>query len=177
MKKIVIGMLLVFFAYNIQAQDFYNLQANTIDGKTYKFEELKGKKVLIVNTASKCGYTKQYADLQKLYEKYKNDGFVILGFPANDFMKQEPGSNEEIKEFCSLNYGVSFPMMSKISVKGKEMHPVYQWLTSKESNGFEDSKVKWNFQKYFIDEDGKLVAYFQSATKPFDDEIIKLIEN
>jgi glutathione peroxidase len=92
-------------------------------------------------------------------------------------MKQEPGSNEEIKEFCSLNYGVSFPMMSKISVKGKEMHPVYQWLTSKESNGFEDSKVKWNFQKYFIDEDGKLVAYFQSATKPFDDEIIKLIEN
>jgi len=177
MKNILFTMLFLLAAYVINAQGFYELEAKTIDGKTFSFEELKGKKVLIVNTASKCGYTPQYEDLQKLYEEYKNKNFVILGFPANDFLKQEPGSNSEIEMFCSLNYGVSFPMMEKISVKGKDMHPVYKWLTDKDKNGLEDSKVKWNFQKYFIDENGKLITHFQPSIKPFDDEIIKLIAN
>ena len=177
MKQIIFSILFVIFAYTIQAQSFYELEAETIDGKAFKFEELKGKKVMIVNTASKCGYTPQYEDLQKLYEKYKDDDFIIIGFPANNFMKQEPGTNNEIKEFCSLNYGVTFPMMAKISVKGKDIHPVYQWLTKKDKNGIEDSKVKWNFQKYLINEDGQYKAYFQPGIKPFDDKIIKLIEN
>ena len=135
-----------------------------------------GKKVMIVNVASKCGYTPQYADLEKLYETYKDKNFVILGFPANDFLEQERGTNEEIKSFCTLNYGVTFPMMAKITVKGDAMSPVYQWLTMKAKNGVSDSKIKWNFQKYIIDENGHLMAYFDPATKPFDEAIIKLIE-
>ncbi len=159
----------------INAQSFYDLEAKTIDGKTFKFEQLKGKKVMIVNTASKCGYTPQYADLEKLYEAYKDSNFVIIGFPANDFLRQEPGTNEEIKSFCTLNYGVTFPMMAKIHVKGKEIHPVYRWLTKKEKNGVLDSKIKWNFQKYIIDENGKLLNVFYSKTKPFDKAILELL--
>ena len=125
MKYFIITITFVFTVFIIEAQSFYDLEAETIDGSQFKFELLKGKKVLIVNTASKCGYTPQYKDLQKLFEKYKDDNFVIIGFPANDFLKQEPGTNEEIVEFCQKNYGVSFQMMSKIHVKGKEIHPVY----------------------------------------------------
>jgi glutathione peroxidase len=133
---------------------------------------LEGKKVLIVNTASKCGFTPQYEGLQELYTKYGGEDFVIIGFPANDFLKQEPGTNEEIREFCTLNYGVSFPMMAKISVKGKDMHPLYQWLTRKELNGYRDSKVKWNFQKYLVDEKGRLVGMYPPKTKPLSEEMI-----
>ncbi len=169
--------LAILFAFNLgEAQSFYDLKAKTIDGQLFNFESLKGKTVLIVNTASKCGYTNQYEDLQKLYETYKDKGFVILGFPANNFLKQEPGSDEEINMFCTLNYGVSFPMMSKITVKGDDMHPVYMWLTKKQLNGVSDSKVKWNFQKYMIDKEGNLVNYFSPSTKPFDEGIVNLIK-
>lgn len=158
-----------------QAQSFYALKATTIEGKEFNFSELKGKKVLIVNTASKCGYTPQYEDLEKLYKMYKDKNFVIIGFPANNFAFQEPGSNKTIQEFCSKNYGVTFPMMEKIDVKGKDMHSVYKWLTDKALNGKLDSSVKWNFQKYLIDEQGNLVDVLYSSTKPMDDKIINWI--
>ena len=174
--KLFISLLISFAFLSTQAQSFYDLEAETIDGKLFKFEQLKGKKVLIVNTASKCGYTPQYEDLQRLYEKYKDDSFVIIGFPSNDFLKQEPGTNEEIVEFCRKNYGVTFQMMSKIHVKGKEIHSVYQWLTEKEKNNIADSKVKWNFQKYLIDESGNFISVHSSKTKPFDEAILKFID-
>src|SRR5690606_35049830 len=120
-------------------QDIYGFQVETLQGETFDLGSLKGKKVMIVNTASKCGLTRQYEQLQELYQRYQTDGFVILGFPANNFAGQEPGSNEEIEEFCKANYGVSFPMMAKISVKGEDMHPLYKFLTQKERNGFQDS--------------------------------------
>lgn len=159
-----------------QAKGFYDFTVKTLNGTDYSLSQLKGKKVLVVNTASKCGLTPQYEDLQKLYEKYGDEKFVIVGFPANDFLKQEPGTNEEIKQFCSINYGVTFPMMSKISVKGDEIHPLYKWLTSKKLNGFEDSKVKWNFQKYMIDENGNLVGVVDPKDKPFSNQIVNWIE-
>lgn len=175
--KYIITLTIIFFAISsIKAQSFYELESETIDGELFKFEQLKGKIVMIVNTASKCGYTPQFEDLQKLYDKYKDKDFVILGFPSNDFLKQDPGTNEEIKSFCTKNYGVTFQMMSKIKVKGKNMHLVYQWLTKKEKNGFEDSKIKWNFQKYIIDKNGKLIGSFKTKIKPFDERIINLID-
>ena len=154
----------------------YQYSAKDIDGNDFEMSELEGKKVLIVNTASKCGFTPQYEQLEEIYQKYKDDNFTIIGFPANNFMSQEPGSNEDIKEFCSLNYGVSFPMMSKISVKGDDMHPLYQYLTQKDQNGVLDNEVKWNFQKYLINEDGTLAHVFYSKTLPNDEEIIRWIE-
>jgi glutathione peroxidase len=167
MKKISSLIAIILCAFTINAQhSFYDLTATTIDGKEFKFSELKGKKVLIVNTASKCGYTPQYEDLEALYKTYKDKNLVIIGFPANNFMKQEPGSNSEIKEFCTKNYGVSFMMMEKISVKGDDMHLVYQWLTQKAKNSKMDSAVKWNFQKYMIDEKGELVDVAYSNEKP-----------
>lgn len=154
----------------------YQYSVQDIDGNDFKMSELEGKKVMIVNTASKCGFTPQYEQLEEIYQKYKDDNFTIIGFPANNFMSQEPGSNEEIKEFCSLNYGVTFPMMSKISVKGDDMHPLYQYLTQKDQNGVLDNEVKWNFQKYLINEDGTLAHVFYSKTLPNDEEIIRWIE-
>jgi len=161
-----------------EKQTFYQyLEANpdakvrSIDGKEYDYSQLKGKKVLIVNTASECGYTPQYEDLQKLYDTYK-DKLVVLGFPANNFGGQEPGSNEEIKQFCSTKFNVSFPMFEKISVLGDDMAPIYKWLTSKDLNGWNDQQPKWNFNKYLIDEDGNLVKYYSSAVKPMSDEIV-----
>jgi glutathione peroxidase len=130
---------------------------------------------MIVNTASKCGLTPQYEQLEAVYQTYKDSNFTIIGFPANNFMGQEPGSNEEIAEFCLKNYGVSFPMMSKISVKGKDMHELYQFLTESDLNGLEDNDVKWNFQKYLIDEEGKLVKVINPTTLPDDQEIIDWI--
>jgi len=159
-----------------QNDSFYDLKAISIDGETFNFSDLKGKKTLIVNTASKCGYTPQYEDLEKLYKKYGGDNFTIIGFPANNFLKQEPGTDEEIKEFCKLNYGVTFQMMSKISVKGDDMHPVYKWLTEKSKNGVMDSKVSWNFQKYMIDENGILVDFAKPKEKPMSPKIINWIE-
>jgi len=142
----------------ISAQtSFYDFTVKDIDGNDFSFSQLKGKNVLIVNTASKCGFTPQYAELEKFYRENKDKDCIIIGFPANNFLWPEPGTNEEIKSFCQLNYGVTFPMMSKISVKGNDMHPVYKWLTSKDLNGSLDSEVKWNFQKYLIGKDGKLL--------------------
>ena len=155
---------------------FHDFKVIDIEGHEFDMASLKGKKVLVVNTASKCGLTPQYEALQALYEKYGGAYFTIIGFPANNFLGQEPGSNEEIVEFCQRNYGVTFPMMTKISVKGKDMAPIYQWLTRKDKNGVMDSSVAWNFQKYLIDENGRLVDVVSPKTKPDDPRIINWIE-
>uniref|UniRef100_UPI00158824F0 glutathione peroxidase n=1 Tax=Thermophagus xiamenensis TaxID=385682 RepID=UPI00158824F0 len=154
---------------------FYDFKVKTLNGETFDFSQLKGKKVMIVNTASKCGFTPQYEQLQEIYQQYQNEGFIILGFPANNFNNQEPGTAEEISEFCQINFGVTFPMMAKISVKGDDQHPLYQWLTKKELNGVLDSKVKWNFQKYLIGRTGKIEKVIPPRTKPNDPEIIQWI--
>lgn len=156
--------------------DIYGFKVTDLYGDDFDFAELKGKKILIVNTASKCGLTPQYKDLQVLYDKYKDQNFIIVGFPANDFMSQEPGTNQEIAEFCELNYGVTFPMMSKISVKGNDMAPIYKFLTQESQNGYSDSEVEWNFQKYLINENGQLEKVVGPRILPTDDEIIKWIE-
>ncbi len=168
-------MLITMTANTETYKTLYDFKVTGLDGKEFDMAQLKGKKVLIVNTASKCGNTPQYEGLQELYEKYGNDDFVIIGFPANNFLSQEPGTDEEIREFCTINYGVTFPMMSKISVKGKDMHPVYQWLTRKDLNGYKDSSVKWNFQKYMVDEAGRVVGVASPKTKPLSDEIVSWI--
>ena len=160
----------------IAQTSFYDFKVKTLEGEDFDLASLKGKKVLVVNTASKCGYTPQYEDLEALYEEFGGDDFVVIGFPANNFMKQEPGTNEEIREFCTKNYGVTFPMMAKISVKGDDIHPLYQWLTAKDLNGVMDSKVKWNFQKYLIDEKGTLVDVAYSKEKPMSEKIVDWVE-
>lgn len=155
-----------------QSSGFYDFKIKTLEGETFDFSTLKGKKVMVVNTASKCGFTPQYKDLEALYREFGGDNFVIIGFPANNFMNQEPGTAEEIRDFCTKNYGVSFPMMEKISVKGKDMHPLYQWLTQKSKNGVMDSEVKWNFQKYLIDENGNLKEVLYSKEKPRSENVL-----
>jgi glutathione peroxidase len=149
----------------------YSIPVTTLDGKETTLEQYRGKKILIVNVASECGYTPQYAELQRLYEQY-SDRLVVLGFPSNDFGGQEPGTNEQIKSFCTKNYGVTFPMFSKISVKGEKMHPLYQWLTDPEKNGWNRQPPVWNFNKYLIDENGELTDYFPSRVKPMDELIL-----
>ena len=178
MKTFVLMMISLLFTVSLEAQNksFYDFTVKTIDGKDFPLSSLKGKKVLVVNVASKCGLTPQYAQLEKLYEKYKDKDFVIIGFPANNFMGQEPGSNEEIAQFCSLNYDVTFPMMAKISVKGKEIAPLYQWLTEKKLNGKEDASVQWNFQKFMIDENGNWVGFASPKESPFSEKIVTWIE-
>ena len=181
MKIIAMMALSTLFFWNSEMnaqskQTIYQFKVEDLSGKTFDFASLKGKKILVVNTASKCGYTPQYKDLEALYKKYKNQNFVIIGFPANNFGQQEPGTNKEIATFCELNYGVSFPMMSKISVKGKDMHPLYQYLTQKSKNGLKDSEVEWNFQKYLINEKGELEKVLLSAVKPTDAEIVNWIK-
>lgn len=153
-------------------QTIYEFKVTDLYGKEFDFSTLKGKKILIVNTASECGLTPQYKDLEAIYEKYKDLNFVIVGFPANNFGSQEPGSNEEIAKFCEKNYGVTFPMMNKISVKGKDIHEIYQYLTEKSRNGLQDSQVEWNFQKYLINEEGKLVKVLSPRVLPTDTEIV-----
>jgi len=160
-----------------QVEDIYQFKVKTLTDEDFDFSTLKGKKVMIVNTASKCGLTPQYKDLQSLYDTYKKENFMIVGFPANNFAKQEPGTNAEIAEFCELNYGVNFPMMAKISVKGEDMHPMYQFLTQKSKNGFEDSEVSWNFQKYLIDEKGHLIKVIPPKTLPTDESIVNWIKS
>ena len=160
-----------------QTKTFHDFKAKTISGEELDLSSLKGKKVLVVNTASKCGLTPQYEELESLYKEFGGDDFTIIGFPANNFLSQEPGTDEEIKEFCQVNYGVTFQMMSKISVKGKDIHPIYQWLTEEELNGVEDSKVSWNFQKYMIDEEGRLVGHFSPKTSPRSEEIVNWIKS
>ena len=154
----------------IQKKSIYDFKVEGLNGDTIDFARFKGKKILIVNTASKCGFTPQYKGLEELYEKYK-DRLVIVGFPANNFFSQEPGSNETISEFCKKNYGVSFPMAAKISVKGQHIAPIYQWLCSKEENGVMDAKISWNFNKFLLNEDGIIIAKFNSKTTPMSEEI------
>ena len=161
---------------NTMDQTIYQFKVKDIEGNSFDFENLRGKKIMIVNTASKCGLTGQYKGLQKLYDRYKHSGFVIVGFPANDFLWQEPGSNKEIAAFCEKNYGVTFPMMSKIKVKGSEMHPLYQFLTQVRKNGQKSSTVSWNFQKYLIGIDGQLSKIISPRTVPMSEEVINWIE-
>lgn len=155
----------------------YDFKVTDIEGNLYDLATLKGKKVMIVNVASKCGNTPQYADLEKLYQQYKDENFIIIGFPANNFLGQEPGTNEEIKRFCMTNYGVTFPMMSKISVKGEDMAPIYRWLTQKSENGKFDAEVQWNFQKFLIDEKGNVVDYIFPKESILSEKIKKWIES
>ena len=156
---------------------FYDLSCNTLEGETFDFESLIGKKVLIVNTASECGFTPQYEGLQKLHEQYGGDGFVILGFPCNDFGKQESGTSEEIGAFCSKNFGVTFQMMEKVSVKGSNTHSVYKWLLNESENGVSNHNVRWNYHKFLIDENGALVASLRSGVNPDDKRVINFLNN
>lgn len=153
---------------------FHDIKINTLQGKELNFKEFLGKKILIVNVASKCGFTPQYKELEQLHKEYQN-ALVVIGVPCNQFGGQEPGSADEISEFCSLNYGVSFPITEKIKVKGSEKHPLYGFLTDKKLNGKKNSSVKWNFQKYLIDENGCLIDYWYSITKPKSKKILQYL--
>ncbi|MEO6135753.1 MAG: glutathione peroxidase [Ginsengibacter sp.] len=155
----------------MKPETVYQFKVPSLDGGTIDFSTFKGKKILIVNTASKCGYTPQYTDLEKLYKEYGKE-LVIVGFPANNFGGQEPGTSEEIKTFCTQNYGVTFPMAAKVSVKGDDIAPIYKWLTSKSENGVMDAEIIWNFTKFLLDENGVLIAKFDSKVKPMDDDIL-----
>ena len=155
-------------------KSFYELEAISIDGEKISFDQYKNKKILIVNVASKCGYTYQYEGLQKLQDIYQ-DKVIVLGFPANDFFNQESGSNEEIEEFCETNYGITFPMFEKTTTKGKKQSPIYQWLTNKDFNGWNAQRPTWNFCKYLVNEQGKLVGFFDSKVKPLSEEITSLL--
>jgi glutathione peroxidase len=158
------------------ASNVLDFTLNSIDGKPAPLSQYHGKVVLIVNVASRCGFTPQYTGLEKIYEKYKDQGFVILGFPANNFGAQEPGTNEEIKTFCSSKYSVTFPMYSKISVKGADINPLYQFLTDKQTNPASAGDIKWNFTKFLVGKDGKVIARFESAVTPESPEVTGAIE-
>ncbi len=176
--KITIIMALFTFLGNAQVvnpnKSIYDIKIEGIDGGTIDLNQYRGKKILFVNVASKCGFTKQYEGLQELSEKY-DDKLVVIGLPCNQFGGQEPGQNNEIKSFCKLNFGVDFPLTDKIDVKGDNQHALYQWLTKKENNGKVNSSVKWNFQKYLVDENGRLIDFFYSTTTPMSTKITKLI--
>jgi glutathione peroxidase len=175
MKTIRLSLVLFLAMVSItafsQKTGFYDFKVKTLEGKEFDFASLRGKKVMIVNTASKCGNTPQYKDLETLYVN-NSDNLVIIGFPANNFAGQEPGSATDIRKFCTDNYGITFPMMEKISVKGDDMAPLYKWLTSKNENGVMDSEVKWNFQKYLIDENGKLSEVLDPKENPSSDKVL-----
>jgi glutathione peroxidase len=187
MKTVVIVLSLVaawWLFQSMKAQpaqggaiSFYDFKVKTLEGDDFDFSSLRGKKVMLVNVASKCGLTPQYEDLEALYKSYGGDAFEIIAFPANNFGKQEPGTHEEIAQFCERNYGVSFPLMEKISVKGDDQHPVYQWLTNKEQNGMKSVSVKWNFQKFLIDEEGRWVDYLLPTTSPQSKKVIEWLSN
>jgi len=177
MKKLfsifAIGILSAFTVLPISS--IHQFKVKSIDGGIIDFSKFKGKKILVVNVASQCGYTRQYAGLEKLYESHK-EKLVIVGFPANNFGSQEPGTDPEIVQFCKARFGVTFPMASKISVKGNDVAPIYQWLTSREKNGVLDATIGWNFNKFLLDENGKLLAYFPSNTEPDSEEIVKYLK-
>ena len=180
MKSLILSLFVImtfaFVSSEGSGNSIHKFKVKDLYGNDFDFSTLKGKKIMVVNTASKCGLTPQYEQLEALYEKYKGQNFVIIGFPANDFMSQEPGTNSEIAEFCKKNYGVSFPMMDKVVVKGKDKCEVYKFLTEKSLNGVEESSVKWNFQKYLLNEEGVLVKVISPTTLPNDDSIIEWIE-
>lgn len=170
-------MKLAFIAFllsSLIAASIYEFKVEGLEGGSIDFSKFKGKKIMIVNTASKCGNTPQYKELEELYEKYK-DKLVIVGFPANNFGGQEPGSNEEIKEFCTKNYGVTFPMASKVSVKGDDIAPIYKYLTDEAKKLGVEDPVKWNFTKFLLDENGKLIAVIHNKTKPMSEEVLKYL--
>jgi glutathione peroxidase len=169
---LTLAAMTIALASSAQTKSFYDFKVQTLDGAEFDFASLKGKKVMIVNTASKCGYTPQYTNLEKLYKEKGGKDFVIIGFPANNFAGQEPGSNKEIADFCQKNYGVTFPMMGKVSVKGSDQHALYQWLTQKAQNGVGDAKVGWNFHKFLIDENGKWVKSLSSNVDPMSAEVL-----
>ncbi|MNE28110.1 hypothetical protein D3C80_1215400 [compost metagenome] len=158
-------------------ETIYQFKVEDLSGDTFDFASLKGKKIMIVNTASKCGLTPQYKDLEAVYKEYKDKGFVIVGFPANNFASQEPGTAKEIETFCQQNYGVTFPMMNKVSVKGSDICEVYKFLTEKSRNGLQDSEVEWNFQKYLINEKGELVKVIKPKTLVTEPEVINWIKS
>jgi glutathione peroxidase len=170
------AVILPAVAQSAAGTSIYSFTVKSIDGKSFSLKELQGKKIMIVNTASKCGFTPQYEQLESLYKEFGGEKFVIIGFPANNFMAQEPGTNSEIQEFCTSKFGVTFPMMAKISVKGEDMDPLYKWLTDKKLNGVSDSEVKWNFQKFLIDESGHLVSVIPPKESPLSDQIIKWLK-
>ena len=178
MKKILFILMAFFGLFSSQAQQaksIHSFKVKALDGKTIDFSKFKGKKILIVNTASECGFTSQYEGLQKLYETYK-DQLVIVGFPANNFGGQEPGSNQEIGAFCEKNFGVTFPMAAKVSVKGEDTAPIFKFLTEKDLNGVKNTTILWNFTKFLIDEDGNLIDSFISTTKPTSESITKYLK-
>ena len=179
LKKTLITLLSIMtLTLNSQTSvgnSIHQFKVADIYGNIFDFSQLKGKKVMIVNTASKCGLTYQYEALQKLYSQYKDLNFVIVGFPSNDFLWQEPGSNDEIIDFCEQNYGVTFPMMSKITVKGTKKHPIYQFLTQKSKNNYKDSRVTWNFQKYLVNKQGRVEKIISPRTRPDSEEIVSWI--
>tara|TARA_B100001996_G_C18662403_1_gene593583 strand:+ start:1751 stop:2320 length:570 start_codon:yes stop_codon:yes gene_type:complete len=179
-------VFLIFFLVNCNLfsqekikmdNSIYKFKVQDISGNIFDFSTLKGKKIMIVNTASNCGLTNQYEKLEFLYKKYSSNNFIIVGFPANNFLSQEPGSNEEIAIFCKKNYGVTFPIMSKISVKGNDMHPIYEFLTNKDLNGVINSSVKWNFQKYLINPNGELYLVISPWISPDDNKIVNWINS
>ncbi len=159
-----------------RAKSVYDFTLKDSKGRDVKLEEFRGRVVMLVNVASKCGYTPQYEGLQKIYERYKDRGFTVLGFPANNFGAQEPGTNEEIQEFCRINYGVTFPIFAKISVKGDDRHPLYKYLTERETNPDFAGQIKWNFNKFLVGRDGRILARFDSADKPEDARVTQAIE-
>jgi glutathione peroxidase len=173
--KILATLLFVMTSLLGTAQSIHSFKVKGIDGKQIDFASFKGKKILVVNTASKCGYTPQYEALEKVYKQYK-DKLVIIGFPCNQFGGQEPGTNEEIASFCQKNYGVTFPLADKIDVKGSNTAPIYQWLTQKAKNGLVDATISWNFNKFLMNEDGKMIAYFPSNVKPDSEEILSRLK-
>ena len=191
MKKhlIVVIVMLVIFAViaetsfskenqkDLKMKSIFDFTVKDIDGNDVKLEQFKGNVIMIVNVASKCGFTPQYEGLQKIYSQYKDSGFVILGFPANNFLSQEPGTNEEIRQFCTINYSVKFPMFSKISVKVKGIAPLYKYLTEKKTNPEFSGKISWNFNKFLFDREGNIVARFGSRAKPESQNVIQAIEN
>lgn len=177
MKALIFSFSLFSMTFLSADQTIYQFSLPDINGDEVSLTEFKGKVILMVNVASKCGLTPQYEDLQKLYDQKKDGGLVILGFPANNFMSQEPGTEEEIKSFCQKNYGVTFPMFSKISVKGDDMHPLYQFLTQKELNGVMDSSVKWNFQKYLLNKNGQLVEMIPPSKSVLNEDVVNMIDN
>jgi len=180
LRKTFLSLVLLFaasFLLAAKAKNIYDFTMNSIDGKPVSLKSYKGKVVLLVNVASKCGYTPQYAGLESLYEKYKDRGFVIVGVPANNFMQQEPGTNEEIKTFCSRKYNVSFPMMSKVSVLGEDKTPLYRYLTDRNSDPKFGGDIKWNFTKFLFDRNGNPVARFEPAVTPDSAEVQSAVES
>jgi len=165
------------FSGGISMKHFYDFTVKDIMGNEVKLATFQGKVILVVNVASKCGFTPQYEGLQQVYEKYQDHGFVILGFPANNFMSQEPGSNQEIKQFCTLNYGVTFPMFAKISVRGKDIHPLYEFLIGKKTNPKFAGRITWNFNKFLLNRKGECINRYKSKIKPRNPELIEALEN